>query len=117
MSISAISVGVGLEAIFNHHHRGQTTTDASDQSSDTSQSSQAQSQSASSDTVNQAQNALAALLSSLLLGTNSQGSGDTSQSQQSDMGPPPPLRLAKAGSRTPSQTRLRVCCSPRSPVT
>ena len=58
MSISAIGVGAGLEAVHHHHHRGQSATDASNQTSDTGQSGQTQSRSASGDTVNQAQNAL-----------------------------------------------------------
>jgi len=90
MSISAIGVGAGLEAVFHHHHRGQSATDASNQTSDTSQSGQTQSQSASGDAVNQAQKALYALLSGLSFGVNSQGSEDTSQDQQGDIGPPPP---------------------------
>ena len=90
MSISAIGVGAGLEAVHHHHHRGQSATDASNQTSDTGQSGRTQSQSASGDTVNQAQNALYALLSGLSFGTNSEGSGDTSQGQSGDMGPPPP---------------------------
>ncbi len=90
MSISAIGVGAGLEAVFHHHHRGQSATDASNQTPDTGQSGQTQSQSASGDTVSQAQNALYALLSGLSFGTNSEGSGDTSQGEQGDMAPPPP---------------------------
>ena len=90
MSISAIGVGAGLEAVHHHHHRGQSATDASNQTSDTGQSGRTQSQSASGDTVNQAQNALYALLSGLSFGTNSEGSGDTSHGQPGDMAPPPP---------------------------
>ena len=89
MSISAIGVGAGLEAVHHHHHRGQSATDASNQTPDTGQSGRTQSQSASGDTVNQAQNALYALLSGLSFGTNSEGSGDTSHGQPGDMAPPP----------------------------
>jgi hypothetical protein len=89
MSISAIGVGAGLEAVFHHHHRGQSATDASNQTS-AGRSGRTRSQSASGDTVNQAQNALYALLSGLSFGTNSEGSGDTSQGEQGDMAPPPP---------------------------